>query len=69
MGIFSWYGVTIRTKVVIIQQKYEAITGVNYRVDTKGFTYTMQEIDIMPILRRCKKNNVKNPGVNSAIYQ
>ena len=26
MGIFSWYGLTIRTKVVMIQQKYEAIT-------------------------------------------
>ena len=31
-------------QVVMIQQKYGAITGVNYRVDTKRFTH-----------RRCKK--------------
>ena len=35
---------TIRTKVVLIQQKYEAINGVNYRADKKQFTH-----------RRCKK--------------
>ena len=35
---------TIRTKVMMIKQKYEAITGVNYRADTKRFTH-----------RRCKK--------------
>ena len=44
MGIFSWYRFTIRTKVVMIQQKYVAITGVNYRAGTKRFTH-----------RRCKK--------------
>ena len=44
IGIFSWYGLTIRTKVVMIQQKYEAITGVNYRADSKRFTH-----------RQCKK--------------
>ena len=37
-------GLTIRTKVVMIQQKYETITEVNYRADTKRFTH-----------RRCKK--------------
>ena len=31
------FDLTIRTKVVMIQQKYEAITGVNYRADTKRF--------------------------------
>ena len=34
---FSCYGLTITTKVMI-QQKYEAITGVNYRADMKRFT-------------------------------
>ena len=38
MGILSWYGITIGAKVVMIQQNYEAITGVNYRADTKRFT-------------------------------
>ena len=44
MGIFSWYGFTIRTIVAMIQQKYESITGVKYGADTKRFTH-----------RRCKK--------------
>ena len=42
-GIFSWYALTIRTKVTMIQQNYKTITGVNYRADTKRFTH-----------RRCK---------------
>ena len=56
MGIFSWYGLTIRTEVVtIIQQKYEEITGVNYRTDTKRFTH--RRCKKLSILRRCEKNN------------
>ena len=35
MGIFSWYGLTIRTKVEIMQQNYDVITGANYRADTE----------------------------------
>ena len=45
MGIFSWYGLTIIA--VMIQQKYEAIAGVNYRAGTKRFTHG-----------RYKKNNM-----------
>ena len=33
MGIFSWYGLTIRTKVEMMQQNYDVITGANYRAD------------------------------------
>ena len=43
MGIFSWYGLAIRTKVVMIQQNYEAITGVNYRADKERVRQTMQK--------------------------
>ena len=43
--------------MVITQQKYEAITRVNYRADKKQFTY-----------RQCKNLDImsKNPSVNSA---
>ena len=59
MRIFSWYGLTIRTKVVVIQQKYDTLTRVNYRADKKTiYTQMMQKIDIMSILRKCKKNNI-----------
>ena len=50
------------------QQKYEAVTGVNYRADTKRLHTDDAKIDIMSILRRCKKqHHVKNPSVHSAI--
>ena len=41
----------------MIKQKYEAITGVNYRPDTKRNDLHTDDakIDIMSILRRCKK--------------
>ena len=38
------YGLTITTKVEMMQQNYDVITGANYRADTEDFTQ-----------RRCKK--------------
>ena len=56
-SIFIRYGLTFRTKMVMIPQNYEAITRVNYRTDKKQFTH-----------RQCKNLDImsKNPGVSSA---
>ena len=62
MGTFSWYGLTIRTKVVMTQQKYEAITGVHHRADTTIYTQTMQKLtscqflDDAKIITSCQKS-------------
>ena len=48
-SIFIRYGLTIRTKMVMIQQMYEVITRVNYRADRKQFTHRQcKNLDIMP---------------------
>ena len=58
MGLFFVMVSTIRAKEEMIQQKYKVIHGVNYRADMKQFTHTSRhyaKLDIMSILRRCKK--------------
>ena len=69
MGIFSWYGLTIRTKLVMIQQKYEEITRVIYQADTERFTHRRcKKLTPCQFLDEAKKqHHVKSPGVNSAI--
>ena len=38
-GLISWYGLTIRTKVGIVHQKYNMTDGANSRADTKQFKH------------------------------
>ena len=55
MGLFCGTILTIRSKVEMIQKNYNMTNRVNHRADAKRFTQTMQKIDIMSILGRCKK--------------